>query len=910
MFAALDNKGRLFVTESSGNDLYKELLDQVRKCRVSLLEDRDGDGIYEKATVFAENLTPSMGLVWREGKLYVADPPDLVTLEDTDGDDRADKRTVVLTGFGHTDNGSLHGLTFGPDGWLYFTTGNPDGYDLHGPDGSHARGQVGALLRCRADGSRVETIARGFENLVEIVFLPDWTIIGTVTWYSLPERGVRDALVQLLEEGQFPIHPVDSTVPHLQFNAVLPPVALFPAVAHSGLEIYHDGNFPPEMRGNLFSAQHNARKIVRHQLTPKGSSYSCETSDFVTTEDPDVHFSDVLEDRDGSLLLVDTGSWYVQHCPTGRIRQAPARGGIYRISFAQPPSAPIAQHETPATNWMAGLTSTNVTVVAAAARHFAREPDARAVPELSKLLKAKDLRVRLAAAEALAHCGNAESVPALIEALSGETDAFLEHALTYALYRLANSAVLTAALKNPSPKVQSAALLLLDQPPFRAATAEAVVPRLDSADPSLQENARWVLWRHPEWSVAGVALLHQLLKQPNPTEADRHALAKVLPVFANNSLVTDAFADSLSSDKLTLPDQQRAYLLDTLAGVNLPDPPGRLENAIIQSLRSASEPVAVAAIRTAAALRLPNTEKPLAALALDPARNTGVRLEAMRELVRRRPALDSAQMDFLLVQLSSTNLPTARLAAAEVLAGAKLDSAQMTSFLKIARGDAVISPGLILGACERNGLQPDMALPLLDYLAASLDAGWTVSPEQGEKLQQAIPDAQRARANALLDRVSQSVERQRQQLIEFVPLLTGGDFVRGEKIFFEKGQCVTCHRIWENGGWVGPDLSRVGAIRSGRDLLESLLIPSATIAQGYDTLNVTTKEDDTFTGIRVGSGQYPLRLRLASGTELVLHQDEIQNIQRSKVSLMPEGLLNTLNRDEIRDLLAFLQHLK
>src|SRR5690242_2899100 len=86
MFGTLDDKGRLYVTESSGNDLYRELLDEVRKCRVSLLEDRDHDGTYETATVFTDHLTPSMGLVWREGKLYLADPPDLVTLEDTDGD--------------------------------------------------------------------------------------------------------------------------------------------------------------------------------------------------------------------------------------------------------------------------------------------------------------------------------------------------------------------------------------------------------------------------------------------------------------------------------------------------------------------------------------------------------------------------------------------------------------------------------------------------------------------------------------------------------------------------------------------------------------------------------------------------------------------------------------------------------
>src|SRR2546423_1230466 len=115
MFGALAEDGRLFVTESSGGDLYDELKKLTRRCRISVLHDADYDGKYESATVFAENLVFPMGIAWRDGKLYVADPPDLITLEDTDGDGRADTRTVVLSGFGHSDNGSLHGLTFGPD---------------------------------------------------------------------------------------------------------------------------------------------------------------------------------------------------------------------------------------------------------------------------------------------------------------------------------------------------------------------------------------------------------------------------------------------------------------------------------------------------------------------------------------------------------------------------------------------------------------------------------------------------------------------------------------------------------------------------------------------------------------------------------------------------------------------------
>jgi putative heme-binding domain-containing protein len=267
-------------------------------------------------------------------------------------------------------------------------------------------------------------------------------------------------------------------------------------------------------------------------------------------------------------------------------------------------------------------------------------------------------------------------------------------------------------------------------------------------------------------------------------------------------------------------------------------------------------------------------------------------------------------MEFLLGRLSSTDLPTTRLAAAEVLTSAKLSGAQMVALLKAARGDSVISPTSILVGIERNGISQDCAVALLDYLAASLDAGWTIPAEQLAKVQAAVPEPQRPAADGLVARLSLTIARQRQQLTELAPLLNGGDYVRGEKVFFEKGQCILCHRIWENGGRVGPDLSRVGAIRSGRDILESLLVPSATIAQGYETLNVTTKDGESYTGVRVGNSDNLLRLRPASGTDMVLHQNQIERIDRSKVSLMPEGLLNNLGPEEMRDLLAFLQHLK
>jgi putative membrane-bound dehydrogenase-like protein len=971
MFAAFDDRGRLFVAESSGLDLYAEIAAGTRKCRVSMLEDRDGDGRYELSRVFADGLVFPMGLAWRDGRLYVADPPDLVTLEDTNGDGRADRRTAILTGFGHTDNGSLHGLVFGPDGFLYMTMGMPDGYRLKSADGSHLEGRSGALIRCRPDGSNPEVVCRGFVNLIEAAFLPGGDAIGTDNWYQEPAGGFRDALVHLVEGGLYP-YVSDQGTPQPVTGEVLPAVARFPAVALSGLERYRGTAYPAEYRGNLFSAQHNARRVGRHVLIPDGSSFRSEDTDFLTSDDPDFHPSDVLEDADGSLLVVDTGGWYVQHCPTGRIRQSQSRGGIYRIRGAGAPrpddprgqglgwgTRPVGQlaellaDPRPLVRERAGreltgrgiaavvtlggilrgpdtvgkveavwalaaipdpaaltplrsaLADADQEVASAAARGLARRADRFANADLIRLVSTGHPRVRLAAAEALARCGDRGSLPALWRGLTAGPDRFLRHALVHAVHRLADAAALEMALALPDPSVQGAALLLLDQPPRPRGQLGPgpVVARLDSADPGLRGAALRVLMRHPEWSGEAIDHIRGGLRAADAGEAA--ALADLILAFQNRADVQTLLAGT-ATDALATADR-RAWALRMMSRSRLSPLPEPWVGALAASIRDAEPAVRRAAVLTAAVLQVPRLDASLLALADAPNEPPTLRLEALRAALPRHPRLSPAAFDLLIGQLGVRDDPLAVLAAGELAGRAQLDNWRRLRLLEAIRGQNLITPPL-LRAAFAPPLGDKALAGWVDYLEASLRNGWRPSDADLRALLHAVPDLPAGRRSALLRANAEGLRDRQARMAEYEPLLTGGDPVRGRAIFFGKpAACASCHRIGAEGGRVGPDLTRIGAIRSAHDLLESILWPSSTFAQGYEPYAVATANGQVFIGLIACQDADVLVLRSSSGAETRLRRDEVEELRRSETSLMPEGLARALTREELHDLLAFLR---
>jgi glucose/arabinose dehydrogenase len=343
---SFDPQGRLYVTDSSGSNLPPSEQLKDPRSRILRLVDANADGRFETATVFADRVMFPQGCLWHNGSVYVAGPPSIWKFTDTDGDGVADKREEwykgnVLTGCAN----DVHGPYLGPEGMLYWTKGAFSRLDLKDHRGRTINDRCAHIFRAWADGSGMESIlSGGMDNPVEVAFTADAEPVVISTFLDLSQPGRRDGLGHAVYGGVFgKINDVVDEPMVRRTGDLMPVLTQFGPAAACALTQYGAEAFGPDFRHNLFGTLFNLRKVTRHVLRPAGATYTSEDSDFLVSDQIDFRPTDVFEDADGSLLVVDTGGWYKLCCPSSQLAKADVLGGIYRVRRTGAPGLPAAE---------------------------------------------------------------------------------------------------------------------------------------------------------------------------------------------------------------------------------------------------------------------------------------------------------------------------------------------------------------------------------------------------------------------------------------------------------------------------------------------------------------------------------------------------------------------------------------
>ena len=555
-------------------------------------------------------------------------------------------------------------------------------------------------------------------------------------------------------------------------------------------------------------------------------------------------------------------------------------------------------------------------VRAQAAKMLGELHDQGAASVLVRLLADSDPRARMAAAIALGKLDRREAGPPLLTMLRAACDdPFLRHAAVMGLVGTPLESWKEGA-RDPNPAVRMGVLLAL-----RRLESPDVAAFLSDADPRLVLEAARAI--HDQPIPAGLPRLAALAIDPQtPLPLARRVLAANLRLGGE----TEASRLAALAARVDLPETVRLIAVERLG--QWPKPPGRdpvvgLWRPIpahpattaaaalgprLPVLYSASaRRIRTAAIRAAQALEIHDAGEQMARLAADPAQTDETRSTALRAL----GALgDSRQLEAARAAFALQG-PASRVEALRLIA--KLDAKSALAPLGdlLERGTTVERQGAIAILAETPG-EParDLLLRQLDRLVAgkapravALDLIEAAQARQEPELRQAL---------AAYDKTITPAD----PLAHYRVALEGGDPRKGQAVFFSSAEtaCQRCHRIKSptgesQGGEVGPDLSGVGTRLAGEALLESIVVPNKTIAQGFESVVLSTADGKVHTGVLRGEDEKSVRLITAEGVSETVAKDAIEDRKRGP-SAMPADLAGKLGKRELRDLIAFLTELR
>lgn len=902
-----DIEGRLWVVEMADYPLGLGD-DGAAGGRIRRLEDRDRDGTFEQATLFAEGLNfPNGILTWRDGVIVTA-APDVLFLRDRNGDGRCtpDEREVLLTGLTEGNQQlRANGLRWGLDHFVHVAAG-----------GHHGKYGVDTTIRSTRANTEVKVGSRDFRfrpdtGEVEPQSGPtqfgrnrdDWgNWFGTQNsrplWhYVLPDHYLRrnphyaaaDGRVLLPNQVNPPVHPAK------------PPQKRFHGFDQSGRYtsacsgmIYRDDRLLSRSAESdfgwastdAFACEPFHNLVQRIGLTREGATFSGQRvgqenePDFFAGTDRWFRPVMVRTGPDGGLWVADMYRYMIEHPQwlpeegkqelLPHYREGDDRGRLYRIRRKSDPPipVPVLADEDPVTS----LASPNGWIRDKAHQMILWQNDRSRVAEIESLLaSSNDPRVRVQALAVLDGLDALDEKP-LLAALGDEHAGVRFHALR-------------VAEKRVTPAVETAVLSLVEDPDaavrLQCAFALGELPSSEAATAAL---ARWLQDDGDDAPFFQAAAASSVLPHFAPLVA---AVSTGSPVAHREQLA--GFALGLENPgafrRLVLPMLDSVSgtlrLLDLLDARNSPPDKALAEEALDAAfgriLERASEEVADENAETASRIR-------------------------SAALLARVPEHRETGVDFLATHLTAATAPEP---FARSLEGLR-------------RSGASRAPEILLGSWKRLSPQSRTAvtaalLSRRDWTNRFLDAlengdlrPGEIDPSMRTRLEKHPNATTRKRATALLQAGAGKRSSRAEVVARYAPALEkDGDATRGLAVF--QKACLACHKHGPTGvSDIGPDLVTVAG-HPGEKLLANILDPNLDIQPGYHAYHCRLRNGEQLFGLVTGETASGITLQQLDGSTRQILRRDIEQLESADVSLMPEGLEAMISIEEMADLIAFLR---
>lgn len=937
---AWDPRGRLWIAENYTYAERPKKFDLDLRDRVVILEDADGDGRAERRTVFTDRVQMLTGIELGRGGVWLMCPPHVLFIPDRNGDDVPDgEPEIVLDGFdvpAENYHNFANGLRWGPDGWLYGRCGAsaPGRIGVPGTPAGQRKPLQGGIWRYHPTTKAVEVVCHGTTNPWGL----DWNeygepfFINTVNghlWHAIP--GAHFRRPHTVDPNPRVYVPMEMHADHWHWDTGQDWTASRSATgehdrrggghAHSGTMIYLGDNWPAEYRGKLMTLNLHGRRANVERLERSGSGY-------VARHEPDILFSadpwfrgiELTYGPDGGVYILDWSDTGECHEATGVHRTS---GRIFKVTYGTPKPVQagdlskldndeLVKLHTHPNEWYVRQARQILADRAAAgedldeARSFLRSlfqfsPNSverlRAFSTLYAIggIYGANLRGIDDPDETIRAAFVRLWAPWPLDTVLGPTKATeLEiHLYIYdKLVRLASN--------DPSAQVRLTLASVLQRLPIdnRATVAGALVTHAEDAN---DQNLSPMIW----YGLIPVA------------DSDPAALVEIvkkskLPLvrrWITRRLVEEVERNSTNINKLVIfaaKEESRDAAQDILAGLaeglagrrKAPQP--EAWSTLQASVAKWNDPAASERVRELSVVFGDGRAlDELVALAQNKQADMNVRRAALATLIEQRPPELRSICEKLLGERFINAVAIRGLAVFDDPAlGAKL-AASYRSFHQSERA-AVI---------ETLVARPAFAKALLDQIAANKIPATDISPFQARQIRSFNDEALSKQLREVWGELRDSPDDKRKLMAELkaklsTDVLASADKGRGRAVF--NTACASCHRLYGQGGQIGPDLT--GAGRHNIDyLLDNIVDPSAVVTAGFRMSVAVLNDGRVINGIVMA--QTPKTLTLQTAKELVtLDRGDIDEIAVSALSLMPDGLLQPLSPEHIRDLFAYLMN--